>query len=433
MRIHWVFLATAIALLSLGGCGPVDEAENQADLITSFSLAVEPVASEVYDNNYLLAPRSTDIDLYLLPIYPEEQTPSFLGWELSANGVLQASIIDNYDPDFEFGQIFFPEPYRGIATLARYHEGIFERKLIRVTSALTWEPLVSFTGNHALSSLPMGDSNTTSVFCEGDIAGSRCQLYRIDDASITTLSLPGLTMAGSPYKFHTDGRAAVYDFDNELIYYRAAHEDPWTNIALPAAFTASSPWYVVCFEFQLVSDGFWALLNVNHEEYGDEHRSRYCRYVAGVGWNECLEVENRRMDAAVALADDSLYIFGVKSTRVGYEDYYHTFIHWPVDDSGVGAATEVAFPRDLTPNEYGYVQTEPMMFADTGGDEGYVLVNYTSKYVQGTAPTTGKMLYHLNDGVLEYVTEVQDLLDGQMVFRIYPIGRDRYLSSRQYN
>jgi hypothetical protein len=48
---------------------PVDEAENQADLITSFSLAVEPVASEVNDNNYLLAALDGYRSL-LLPIYP---------------------------------------------------------------------------------------------------------------------------------------------------------------------------------------------------------------------------------------------------------------------------------------------------------------------------------------------------------------------------
>ncbi len=373
---------------------------------------------------------SDEIQLLLNPHVPyDEPNTIFLGWEIVSDIQIQQSVLTYPLADYDNRLLHLTGRYEGVGSLlARDYENLVE-KIYFIHSGLDWELKYQLPVGRYVRKQLFYQAEDEIVFCEESSTGT-CQLKMLDGSGVTDIALPTLANVGLPFKFLSDGRAAVYDFDNELIYYRAAREDPWTNIALPAAFTASSPWYVVFFEFQLVSDGFWALLNVYHEEYGDEHRSRFCHYVAGAGWNECLEVEGRRMDAAVALADDSLHLFGVKSTPLGYDDYYHTFIHWPVDDSGVGAATEVVFPRDLTPNENGYVQTEPKIFAGAEEGEGYVLVKYAAEDVIGTAPTSGKLLYRFADGEVTYMASVEALLDQYQNWGIYPVGMDRIYSSR---
>ncbi|HPM75641.1 MAG TPA: hypothetical protein PK961_01020 [bacterium] len=63
-------------------------------------------------------------------------------------------------------------------------------------------------------------------------------------------------------------------------------------------------------------------------------------------------------------------------------------------------------------------------------DEGYVLVKYAAQDVTGTAPISGKLLYHFSDGEVTYLPLVEPLLDQYQNWGIYPVGMDRTYSSR---
>ncbi len=306
--------------------------------------------------------------------------------------------------------------------------------LYRFTSGHEWEEIIDFPENHLMVHQPFNYSEDEFTFCDGDSTTWYCQLKIIDGTSVTNLDLPEIKFTGSPFKFLSDGRAVVYDETNALIYYRLTREDEWQELSVPVEFGAVDPYYTVFFEFQLVSDGFWALVNVYHSDDAYNYTSRFCRYKNGLGWQGCREASSRRADAVLAMPDDSLQVFGVVERHVGMPSkYYEQMVQWTVSDTQVGEYEEVAFPRDLTYPEAGYVTTWPMMAATAAAGTGYVYVMYDSYQATGPVQTRGNLLYHFNGTELVYLPQAEEVLDNFRINRIFPFGLDRMISSNKYN
>ncbi len=428
---HTSKLVPALLLLVLAvACSPAQGERGDELIQLNSELTTAWPVYEAYDVN-------EDVELFLQPVWASDEVPyPFAGWEVSAGTAVQSSNLAHPDPPalLEFARLLFTSRYQGIAQLEVPDKSSYSWNLYRFNSGLDWEIVVAFPENHLMVHQPFNYSEDEYVFCDGDMTTGYCQLKIIDGTSVTNLDLPEIKFTGSPFKILSDGRAVVYDKTNALIYYRLTREDEWQELSVPAEFGAVDPYYTVFFEFQLVSDGFWALVNVYHSDDAYNYTSRFCRYENDLGWQGCREASLRRADAVLAMPDDSLQVFGVVERHVGMPSkYYEQMVQWTVSDTQVGEYEEVAFPRDLTYPEAGYVTTWPMMAATAAAGTGYVYVMYDSYQATGPVQTRGNLLYHFNGTELVYLPQAEEVLDNFRINRIFPFGLDRIISSNKYN
>jgi len=117
-----------------------------------------------------------------------------------------------------------------------------------------------------------------------------------------------------------------------------------------------------------------------------------------------------------------MVVFG--STRKQEQEtgeYYLNFNHGVIAESGENSFVDVVFPLDLQPLDYGHIQTEPIRFALGNSNNAFLLVDYESEDVSGSAPSDGKLLYNYKNNDIYYVSDVQSLLDKFMSWSIYSI------------
>jgi hypothetical protein len=212
-----------------------------------------------------------------------------------------------------------------IATLARYNEGYLS-EIDPCHVRFDREPLVSFTGNmrfpasweiriHSvfaraiLPAVAVSFTESTMLRLQRFLAGIKRWPARRVQTSTRTAGV-GCTISTNAADLLTERGA------------RRSHDEHRVAARLHRVLAEVRR----VFEFQLVSDALGAA-DVNHEEYGDEHRSRYCRYVAACAgthaWRSKTGAWTRRWRWRTIRSTSSREV-----DACGYEDYYQTFIHW---------------------------------------------------------------------------------------------------------